>query len=128
LILDTSPIVAIAREEEGFERLIEAIESAAHLGIGTATAMEATIVLVRRFGVVGRLILARFLEENEVIYIPFDDRHLSVAADAFLRFGKGRHPAALNYGDCMAYATAKVAGAPLLFTGEDFARTDIAAV
>jgi ribonuclease VapC len=57
--------------------------------------------------------------------IPFDDRHWSVAAEAFIRYGKGRHPARLNYGDCMAYATAKVAGAPLLFVGDDFAKTDI---
>lgn len=58
--------------------------------------------------------------------VPFDERHLAAAADAFARFGKGLHPARLNFGDCMAYAVAKVAACPLLYKGDDFARTDIA--
>jgi ribonuclease VapC len=127
VILDSSAIVALIRGEKGSERLLDAIESAAHLGIGTPTAFESAIVLVRRFGVVGRLSLARFLEQNNVVTIPFDERHWDIATEAFIRYGKGRHPAALNYGDCMTYATAKVAGVPLLFTGEDFAKTDLAA-
>jgi ribonuclease VapC len=58
--------------------------------------------------------------------LPFGDDQWRVATDAFIRYGKGRHPAGLNYGDCMSYATAEVAGEPLLFVGDDFARTDIA--
>ena len=58
--------------------------------------------------------------------LPFTEDHARAAAAAFLRYGKGRHPAGLNFGDCMAYAVAKVEGAPLLFTGGDFARTDVA--
>ena len=58
--------------------------------------------------------------------VPFDERHREVAAEAFIRFGKGRHPAGLNYGDCMTYATARLAGDALLFIGEDFAQTDLA--
>ena len=127
MILDSSAIVAIIREEHGFLSLVEKIESADHLAIGTPTAFESALVLVRRLGVVGRLGFTRFLEQNEVISIAFDERHWQVAAEAFTRFGKGRHAAALNYGDCMAYATAQIAGAPLLFVGEDFARTDVAA-
>ncbi len=84
-------------------------------------------MLIRRYGVVGRLMLSRFIEENSVISIPFDDRHWSIATNAYIRYGKGRHPARLNYGDCMTYATAKVADAPLLFIGNDFAKTDVAA-
>jgi ribonuclease VapC len=126
LILDSSAVVAVIREEPEHDRLIEAIEVASEIAIGTPTAVECSLALVRRYGVLGRLMLSRFLEQNEAIAVPFDERHWSVAADAHIRYGKGRHPARLNYGDCMAYATAKVAGAPLLFVGEDFAQTDIA--
>jgi ribonuclease VapC len=63
----------------------------------------------------------------EVLVIPFGEPHWSAAATAFIRFGKGRHPAALNYGDCMTYATARVAERPLLYVGNDFAQTDIEA-
>lgn len=115
------------REEEARDRLIEAIESAGEIAIGAPTLTEASIVLVGRYGVAGRSMLSRFLEEKDVISIPFDDRHWIVAAEAHIRYGKGRHAARLNYGDCMTYATAKVAGAPLLFVGNDFSQTDIAA-
>jgi ribonuclease VapC len=56
---------------------------------------------------------------------PFTPAHLALAREAFLRFGKGRHPAALNFGDCMSYAVARVEGLPLLWVGEDFGRTDV---
>lgn len=60
-----------------------------------------------------------------IVVIPFDEEHALEAAKAFARFGKGRHPAALNFGDCMSYAVAKLAGQPLLCTGKDFAKTGI---
>ncbi|HEU4392373.1 MAG TPA: type II toxin-antitoxin system VapC family toxin [Solirubrobacterales bacterium] len=125
MILDTSAIVAVIRDEPGRRRLVEAMAGAAEVGAGTPTLTEASVVMVRRYGPAGRLTLARFLEENAVISVPFGDHHWSVATEAFIRYGKGRHPAALNYGDCMTYATAKVAGVPLLFTGNDFAKTDL---
>jgi ribonuclease VapC len=127
VILDTSAVVAIIREEQGEARLVKAIEGVATVGIGTPTLVEASIVLVRRMGVVGRLALARFLQEKDVVTIPFEEDHFDVAAEADIRYGKGRHPAGLNYGDCMTYATARVAEHPLLFTGNDFAQTDIPA-
>lgn len=126
MILDSSAVIAVIRAEEGEDRLVEAIENASAVGIGTPTLTEISIVLVRRMGVAGRLALSRFLEEQRVVSIPFDEEQWSVAAEAFIRYGKGRHPAALNYGDCMAYATAQVADQPLLFVGDDFAETDIA--
>ena len=86
---------------------------------------ETAIVLISRQGVAGRTGLLRFLDENRISSIPFDARHWVVAADAFLRFGKGRHPARLNYGDCMTYATARLASHPLLCIGNDFAQTDL---
>lgn len=125
MILDTSAIVAVIRDEPDRRRLVEAMANVAEVGVGTPTLTEASIVLVRRYGLAGRATLARFLEENEVVTIPFGDHHWSAAAEAYIRYGKGRHPASLNYGDCMTYATARVAEMPLLFTGDDFAQTDL---
>ena len=97
-------------------------------GIGTPTLAETGIVLAARLGSAGRTLLGRFLEEAQLVPVPFSERHWGVAVDAFLRFGKSRHPAALNFGGCMTYATADLAGEPLLCLGEDFARTDLALV
>jgi ribonuclease VapC len=85
------------------------------------------MVLVSGDGANGLAALALFLAKNEVTTVPFDDSHRRLATAAFVRYGKGRHSAALNYGDCMTYATARLSGAPLLFVGEDFAKTDLAA-
>ncbi len=125
MILDSSAVIAVIRGEPGEDRLVAAIEGAEAVGIGTPTLTEASIVLVRRMGIGGRHALGRFLEEMEVVSIPFDERQWSIAAEAFIRYGKGRHPAALNYGDCMTYATAHKADQPLLFIGGDFAKTDL---
>lgn len=102
------------------------MEDAHVLGIGAPTLLETGMVAVGAFDLHGRALVSQFLEHWRVVVAPFDDRHRRVATDAFLRFGKGRHPAALNFGDCISYATAKVAGAPLLFVGDDFAKTDVA--
>lgn len=127
MILDSSAVVSVILEEEGHARLVEAMAGAANLAIGAPTLLETGMVMIASLDLHGRALLAQFLERNRVVTIPFDDRHWSVAAEAFIRYGKGRHPAALNYGDCMTYATARLADHPLLFTGEDFARTDLAA-
>lgn len=88
---------------------------------------ETEMVLASREGASGLAALALFFVRNEVMVVPFDDRHRRLATAAFVHYGKGRHPAALNYGDCMTYATARLCGAPLLFVGEDFAKTDLPA-
>jgi len=126
MILDTSALVAVVRREPIAHRLLEKMDAAEQVGIGTPTLVEASIVLTRRMGSAGPTGLFRLLEERRVFYVPFEYRHWRAAEDAFIRFGKGRHVAALNLGDCMTYATASVAGQPLLFTGNDFARTDVA--
>jgi len=124
IALDTSAIVAILRNEQGAERFAEAMGSASHRLIGRPTEIELHIVMQGRAGAepVDALI-AKFLRTVE--RVDFDGHHVAAATAAFDRFGKGRHPASLNYGDCMAYAVARVAGCPLLYKGEDFARTDI---
>jgi ribonuclease VapC len=85
------------------------------------------MVLASRAGRDVRSQLAAFFRRKDVAVVPFTEEHFQVATDAFPRFGKGRHRAALNFGDCMAYAVAAVAGLPLLYTGNDFAQTDIPA-
>lgn len=125
MALDSSAVVAVLREEEGHRRLHAELEAANVLAIGAPTLFETGIVAIGRFGEVGRALVSQFLEYWSVEVAPFDERHWRVAFDAFARYGKGRHPAALNFGDCMTYATARIAGLPLLFVGEDFAKTDV---
>ncbi len=125
MILDSSAVLAVLLREEGHERLEEAMEGADALGIGAPTLLETEMVAAGAFDLHGPALVSRFLERWQIVVTPFEDRHRRAATDAFIRYGKGRHPAALNFGDCLSYAAAKVAGAPLLFTGEDFARTDI---
>jgi ribonuclease VapC len=127
MVLDSSAIVAIELQEPGFERLIDKIGDAKAVVIGIPTMFETVIVLSRRRGQDARPWLRGFLRSAKAEAVTFTDEHLDAAIDAFLRFGKGRHRAALNFGDCMAYAVAAVAGMPLLYTGNDFAQTDIPA-
>lgn len=127
MILDSSAILSVLFEEVGQDRLVDAMSDADVLAIGAPTLLETGMVAVGVFDLHGRALVSQFLERWGVVVVPFDARHWQAAADAFIRFGKGRHPAGLNYGDCMTYATARVAGQPLLFVGEDFARTDVAA-
>jgi ribonuclease VapC len=125
MVLDSSAIVAIHLKEPGYERLIEAIEGAELVVIGTPTLLETAMVLSSRLGQDARPMISAFLRRVSAEVVAFSEEHWEAAASAFLRFGRGRHPAALNLGDCMAYAVASVASLPLLFKGEDFARTDI---
>lgn len=113
------------RREPGYEALAEHIRDADSVGVGTPTLVEAEMVLTGRLGSSGRGLLRSFVHEERVEVIPFDERHWLEAGSAFRRFGKGRHRASLNYGDCMTYATARLAGAPLLCLGDDFALTDL---
>ncbi|MCU0724264.1 MAG: type II toxin-antitoxin system VapC family toxin [Planctomycetes bacterium] len=125
MILDSSALVAILLGEPGSRKLSEKVSSARGAGIGVPTLTETAIVLSARLGHDARPLVSRFLVESGVVTVPFGDAHFGVAVAAWLRFGKGRHPAGLNFGDCMAYAVAKVAGEPLLCVGEDFPRTDL---
>lgn len=127
MVLDSSALVAIHLKEPGYDRLVEAIDRAEIVAIGVPTVLETTMVLSSRLGRDARPLLLTFLRRIEAELIPFNQEHLDAATAAFLRFGRGRHPAGLNFGDCMSYAVASVAGLPLLFIGEDFSKTDIPA-
>jgi ribonuclease VapC len=107
------------------EGLLARLSSAGEVAIGAPTLVEATLVLAHRLGPLASSLVERFLGEVGVAVLPFEERHWRQAIEASRRFGKGRHPAALNFGDCMAYSTARVAARPLLATGDDFAKTDI---
>lgn len=125
MILDSSAIVGVLRKEPRYEALAAQIRAAETIGVGTPTLVETEIVLVGGVGHSGRVLLRHFVLEEGVEVIPFGNEHWREAGRAFARFGKGRHPARLNFGDCMTYATARVAGEPLLCLGDDFAQTDL---
>ncbi len=128
MILDTSALVAMVVEEAAAERVLVALENTEVVGIGTPTLCETGIVLSAKLGNDARMLLARILQEVGIEVIPFGPDHWLEAVGAFLRFGKGRHPAGLNFGDCMTYAVARLAGQPLLCVGNDFSRTDLTLV
>ncbi len=98
---------------------------APRLGVGAPTMVETAIVLSARLKRDARALVSRLVLEGDIALVPFTDAHYGTALDAWLRFGRGRHPASLNFGDCLSYATAKLADAPLLYVGSDFTKTDI---
>ena len=126
MIVDSSVAVAILLREPGYEPLLQRIEEEAEPAIGTPTLAETGLVLTGRLGSAALSLLARFVQESGLVVVPFVEEHSSTAVDAFRRFGKGRHPAGLNFGDCLTYAIARLADEPLLCLGDDFAKTDIA--
>ena len=125
MILDTSAVVAIVMKEPGYEELLLKMANG-NPAIGTATLTETAIVLSARLQSDARSLLSRLVSEASIAVVPFGESHYSAAVDAYLRYGKGKHPAALNFGDCLSYAVARLADEPLLFVGDAFARTDIA--
>jgi ribonuclease VapC len=125
MIVDSSALVAIATREAGHDVLIDKLSAVARAGIGAPTLVETAIVLSARLRRDARGALARMTQELGIEILPFTDAHYGVAVDAWLRFGKGRHPAALNFGDCLTYAVAKITTRPLLCTGDDFTKTDL---
>ena len=128
MVLDSSAIVAIEAQEPGYEKLIAKIDRAAGPVLaGAPTALEAAMVLTACRGRDAAPWVSGFLRSVDAEVIPFSARHFEVAAKAFARFGKGRHPAGLNYGDCFSYALSKTTREPLLFKGKDFAKTDLIA-
>jgi len=112
--------------EPGYERLFQRVQAADVVLIGAPTLFESAVVLTARSGHGARAVLDAAIRQMAVLVVPFSHEHFDQATSAFLRFGKGRHPAALNFGDCMSYAVAKVANMPLLYVGNDFSQTDVA--
>ena len=128
MIVDSSALLAVVLREEGYERLEHELGQGESVGVGAPTLAETAVVLHARVGALSRTLLARLLDDTGTVCLPFGERHWPVAVAAFARYGKGRHSAGLNFGDCLTYATARVAGEPLLCLGEDFAHTDLVLV
>jgi len=125
MIIDTSAVTAILFGEAERRGLIEAIEAADSRRMSAATFVEISIAVEARHGAEGLRDLDRFLACAGVEVVAVDREQASVARDAFSRFGKGRHRAGINYGDCFSYALAMVLGEPLLCKGENFRHTDV---
>jgi ribonuclease VapC len=127
VIVDTSVLAAILFEEPERQVFMEALADDADLHISAATLVEATLVIEGRSGDEAGVELQRLLTGLGVTVSPVTEQTARLAQAAWRRFGKGRHPAGLNFGDCFAYALARERGEALLFKGDDFARTDVKA-
>lgn len=125
MIVDTSVIVAILGKEPEIQEFAEALEEASVRRLSVASYFEAAIVLdSRRLPALSRR-LDDFIRESSIILEPVTVEQARLAREAYRDFGKGRHKAGLNFGDCFAYALAKDKREPLLFKGDDFRRTDV---
>ncbi len=125
MILDTSAIIAILFDEEDSRIYAEAISNADTCRLSASTFVEAAIVVETQTKNGGNRQFDAFIRRAGVTIEPVTEEHAYIARQAFTDFGKGRHPASLNYGDCFSYALAKASGEPLLFKGNDFRKTDI---
>ena len=125
MVIDTSAIMAILLGESAAGQLVEALEADRTRLVSGATVVETSLVVLGRFGEMGDPQIDRLLRGIGAEVVPVGLEQVAIARDAALRFGRGRHPAALNFGDCFSYALAMESGEPLLFVGEDFAKTDV---
>jgi ribonuclease VapC len=125
MTVDSSALLAILFSEAGALDLVDSILEADVVRVGTPTLAETAIVLSSRRGKPSAQAVEELVEELGITVVPFGVLEWQAAAEAYDRFGRGRHPAALNFGDCMAFAVARTAGDSLLFVGNDFTKTDI---
>jgi len=125
IVADTSALVAILFGEPDAERFAVALQAASQRLISAVTRVELSLVVEGRKGEPGRQDLERMLGGGRFVIAGVTPEHAERAIDAFRRFGKGRHQAGLNIGDCFSYALASAMNLPLLFKGDDFGRTDI---
>lgn len=125
MVVDSSAVLAILFDEPERDAFSDALAAAGVRLMSTVNALETAVVVSSRKGPYGARELDLLLHRAEFDVVPFTSDHLRLARDAYERYGKGRHPAGLNLGDCCAYALARHAGEPLLFKGDDFPRTDV---
>jgi|SRR5205823_14091223 len=125
MIVDTSAVVAILQGEPEAAAFAEALAAAGRRLMSAGSYLELGIVMIDRRGPRARQAIDGFLAGSLISVVPFDEEQAVLARDGFMRFGKGRHKAGLNFGDCMTYALAKREDLPLLFKGTDFGATDI---
>ena len=127
MTVDSSALIAILFSEAGHLDLVDRILAADSVRVGTPTLVETSMVFASRRGTASTREVDELVKELGITVVPFGEPEWHAATDAFLRFGRGRHRVALNFGDCLSYATATTARDTLLFVGDDFARTDVTA-
>jgi ribonuclease VapC len=125
VILDTSAVIAILRAEPEASAMAEAMSSAGARGISAVSYVEAAVVIDSSHDPIASRRFDDFFREAEIVIEPVTFRQAKIAREAYRDFGKGRHRAGLNFGDCFSYALAKATGKPLLFKGNDFSHTDV---
>jgi ribonuclease VapC len=125
MVVDTSAVVAILRDEAERAQFIEALRADSRRLMSMASLLETTLVIAGDRHEAALEDLDELVQRSGIEAVPFDAHQLHLAREAFVRFGKGRHRAGLNFGDCFAYALAKATGEPLLFKGDDFSKTDL---
>lgn len=128
MVADTSALIAILQDEPEAEELTDTLIQESVRRISAGTLLELAIVMQARYGDAGEREVDVLLQRLRIDLVPVTDRHVEIARSAYRRFGKGRYPAGLNYGDCFAYALSIALGEPLLFVGDDFAKTDVPTV
>ena len=125
MVIDTSALVAILQDEPERRAFNEAIEAADRRSMSVVSFVEASMILETRFGPDGVRALDLVIAKADIELVPVDAEQAHAARIAFRAYGKRRHPAGLNFGDCFAYALARTLGEPLLFKGSDFSLTDV---
>jgi ribonuclease VapC len=128
MVIDTSALLAVMQKELERRQYLEAIEADGTRLMSVATFVEASIIIEARYGTDGLRDLDLFLSKAGVELVAVDSEQAHTARRAYSRFGRGRHHAALNYGDCFSYALATLKGEPLLYKGNDFVHTDVRSV
>src|SRR5690348_4851386 len=125
MVLDTSAVLAILQDEPERRKFNEAIEAAETRSLSTASFVECSMIVESRFGADGIRALDLLIAKAQISLAPVDEEQADLARRAFRKYGKGRHPAALNFGDCFSYALSKALQEALLFKGNDFSQTDV---
>lgn len=128
MVVDTSALLAILFEEQDAERFAARLVASRRTIASAVNWLEASIVVEARKGRASMKDFESFIAEARIQVVGFDGEQAVIALAAWRRYGKGRHPAGLNLGDCCAYALSKSSGEPLLYKGDDFAKTDVTAV
>ncbi len=126
MVIDTSALIAILEEEPECDRFIDRIEKAVSRLMSAASLVEVSMLALARYGEEGLEGLRRLIRVLDIDVVPVTHDQTDFAVEAFRLYGKGRHPAKLNFGDCFACGLAKATGEPLLYKGDDFAKTDLA--
>ncbi|MGZ8160811.1 MAG: type II toxin-antitoxin system VapC family toxin [Methylobacter sp.] len=125
MVVDSSVLIAILLQEEDAAQYAQKLLDADQIYISAVSVVEASMVIEYKKGELGAIKFDELIQLIDPVVIAFDKRQAQLARNAWRKYGKGRHPAKLNFGDCCSYAAAQQSNMPLLFKGNDFSQTDI---